>query len=81
MLLLALEIALLLLMADKLDPIKKRYFPPPLDLLLSWTTLFRSGLTLRNYLGYVQTACLLANKPVEVRQCYEVLSYTLQGAL
>ena len=52
--------------ADKYDPVKKRYFPPPLDLLLSWTTIFRSGQTLRNYLGYVQTGCLLFNVSVKV---------------
>ena len=55
--------------ADKYDPIRKRYFPPPLDLLLPWTTLFRSGQTLRNYLGYVQTACIMFEKPTQVRQC------------
>ena len=53
-------------LSDKYDPVKKRYFPPPLDLLLSWTTLFRSGGTLRNYLGYVQTACIMFDKPTQV---------------
>ena len=53
--------------ADKYDPLLKRYFPPPLHLLLSWTTIFRSGDTLRNYLGYVKTGCMVFNKPVAVR--------------
>ena len=52
---------------DQFDPDKKRYFPPPLDLLLSWTTLFRSGGTLRNYLGYLQTGCLMVDAPTQVR--------------
>ncbi len=56
----------LFLLPDRFDPDKKRYFPPPLDLLLSWSTLFRSGQTLRNYLGYVQTACILFNAPTQV---------------
>jgi hypothetical protein len=51
---------------DRYDPALKRYFPPPLNLLLSWTTMFRSGGTLRNYLGYVQTGCLLVNAPTQV---------------
>ena len=49
-----------------MDPVRRQYFPPPLGLLLSWSTLFRSGGTLRNYLGYVRTACLLENVSVEV---------------
>ena len=51
---------------DKYDPKLKRYFPPPLHLLLSWTTIFRSAGTLSNYLGYVKTGCLVFNKPVQV---------------
>ena len=51
---------------DKFDPVKRRYFPPSLELLLSWSTLFRSGQTLRNYLGYLQTGCILFNVPVTV---------------
>ena len=52
--------------ADRFDPVGKQYFPPPLNLLLSWTTLFRSGATLRNYLGYVKTGCILSGKPTQV---------------
>ena len=54
------------LCADKYDPVLKRYFPPPIDLLLSWTTMFRSAQTLGNYLGYVQTGCLIASAPTQV---------------
>ena len=60
--------------ADKYDPVAKRYFPPPLNLLLSWTTMFRSAQTLSNYLGYVQTGCLIANAPTQVGKmilCHE----------
>ena len=53
---------------NKYDPELMRYFPPPLHLLLSWTTIFRSGHTLRNYLGYLQTACLLAEVSTQVFQ-------------
>ena len=51
---------------DRYDPVLKRYFPPPLHLLLSWTTMFRLGQTLRNYLGYVQTGCLMVDAPTQV---------------
>ena len=36
------------------------FFPPSLTMLLAWTTMFRSGGTLRNYLGYVKTGCIIA---------------------
>ena len=35
------------------------FFPPSLRMLLAWTTIFRSGGTLRNYLGYVKTGCII----------------------
>ena len=54
------------LCADKYDPLQKRYFPPPLHLLISWTTIFRNGGTLKNYLGYVKTGCMVFNKSVAV---------------
>ena len=43
-----------------------RLFPPQLDLLLAWSTMFRSPYTWSNYLGYVRTACMLVKAPVEV---------------
>ena len=55
-----------LAVADRFDPVRKRCSPPPLDLLLLWTTMFRSERTLSNYLGYVQTGCLLMDAPTQV---------------
>ena len=43
-----------------------RCFPPKLDILLSWSTLFRCEGTWANYVGYVRTACLLIKAPVDV---------------
>ena len=37
-------------------------------MLLAWSTLFRSEGTLSNYLGYVQTACMLTKAPTDVFQ-------------
>ena len=48
------------------DPECVDVIPPKLDLLLSWSSLFRSERTLGNYLGYVKTACLLCGVSVEV---------------
>ena len=44
----------------------KCYFPPRLEWLLAWSTLFRSEGTLGNYLGYVKTGCLVVKAPVKV---------------
>jgi len=44
----------------------KKYFPPKLEWLLAWSTLFRSEGTLGNYLGYVKTGCLLCKASVKV---------------
>lgn len=43
-----------------------QYFPPKLNLLLSWSSLFRSVGTFSNYLAYVRTACLVADVSTEV---------------
>ena len=51
---------------DQVAPNTKCYFPPCLDFLLAWSTLFRSEGTLSNYLGYVRTGCLLAKAPTQV---------------
>ena len=67
--------------ADKYDQAKKRYFPPPLDLLLSWTTIFRSGQTLRNYLGYVRTGCLMFNVPVKACSRKQVVRVFVSSSL
>lgn len=45
----------------------RRYLPPQLGDLLTWSTLFRCSGTLSNYLGYVKTACLLVNASPQVR--------------
>ena len=47
------------------DPLGEA-IPPKLNMLLSWSTLFRSERTLANYLGYVKTACLLDGASVAV---------------
>ena len=53
-------------LADALRKEKpKVYLPPSLEELLAWTTLFRSPGTLSNYLGYLRTACMLANVPTQ----------------
>ena len=44
----------------------KTYFPPKLEWLLAWSTMFRCEGTLGNYLGYVKTGCLMLDKPVQV---------------
>ena len=51
--------------AGKYDQAKRQYFLPPLDLLLSWATIFCFGQTHRNYLGYVQTLSPMFNVPVK----------------
>ena len=43
------------------------FFPPPLRILLAWSTLFRCRATFANYLGYLKTACLVMNVSTEVR--------------
>jgi hypothetical protein len=43
------------------------YFPPSLRALLAWTVLFRSASTLRNYLGFVKSGCMIAGVSTEVR--------------
>ena len=52
--------------ADTVFPNVKRYYPPRLDALLAWSVLFRSGGTLRNYLGYVKTGCIMAGADTKV---------------
>ena len=39
--------------------------PPSVDMLLSWSTVFRSSLTFQNYTTSLRTACKLAGIPVE----------------
>ena len=44
----------------------KLYFPPNLSWLLAWSKVFRCDRTFSNYLGYVETACLLVDADVSV---------------
>jgi hypothetical protein len=44
------------------------FFPPRLKVLLAWTTMFRSGGTLRNYLGYVKTGCIIVGANTGARR-------------
>ena len=55
-----------LVLADQVAPNTRSYFPPKIDILLAWSTLFRSEGTLSNYLGYVRTGCLLVKAPTQV---------------
>ena len=57
---------LLYLCTDKIHRDKVRYFPPELDVLLAWSTLFRSSGTWNNYLGHVRTACMACKVPTKV---------------
>ena len=52
--------------ADKAFPGTRRYFPPELDHLLAWSTMFQSTGTLSNYFSYVKTACLVVRASTEV---------------
>ena len=45
------------------------YLPPTLDMLLAWSTMFRSAGTFHNYLGYVKTGCMLEGASTEVMPC------------
>ena len=54
------------LAADQIAPGTRHYFPPKLETLLTWSTLFRSEGTLSNYLGYLRTACLICKAPTTV---------------
>ena len=45
--------------ADACHPETKMYFPPKANLLVAWAMLFQNVNTLRNYLGFVKTGCLV----------------------
>ena len=53
------------LVADALKLGRGTYFPPLLEDLVAWSTLFRSADTWSNYCGYVRTGCLLCKASVE----------------
>ena len=41
------------------DPLRGKCLPPKLNIILAWSTTFRSKGTFSNYLAYVRTICLL----------------------
>ena len=45
---------------------KPQYFPPSLETLLAWSSLFRCPGTWSNYIGYVKTACMLCKASTAV---------------
>ena len=51
---------------DKVAQRASRYFPPKLEHLLAWSTLFRCEGTWSNYLGYVRTACVVVKASTKV---------------
>ena len=55
------------------------FFPPRLKVLLAWTTMFRSGGTLRNYIGYVKTGCIIVGADTRARRelAYSVRDFVL----
>ena len=52
--------------ADKALGLKGREFPPPIDGILAWSTLFRSSGTFSNYLNYVKVGCQILELPCSV---------------
>ena len=46
--------------------VSPRYFPPKLDDLLAWSTLFRCKGTFENYCSHLATACLVVGAAVSV---------------
>ena len=60
--------------AESVNPLKKRYFPPELNVLLAWSTMFRSEGTWGNYLGHVKTACVLVKASTQVSVVVKPLS-------
>ena len=60
--------------ADSCAPGRKRYFPPTVDMLIAWSSLFQCADTWANYLNYVRTACLLVKAPTQVLATRRVLA-------
>ena len=53
--------------ANQADPSRGSCLPPKLDIILAWSTIFRSKGTFSNYIAYVRTVCLLCK--VSVKAC------------
>jgi hypothetical protein len=58
--------------AQRVLNLKGREFPPPLDGLLAFSTLFRCRGTFSNYLGHIRIACELVQCSTEVFNCAEL---------
>jgi hypothetical protein len=68
-------------LADACFPGTKKYFPPTLTALLAWSVLFRSGGTLRNYLGYVRTGCMVVGADTKAWHCCFHLRWVCSGSI
>ena len=53
------------------------YFPPRLELLQAWSTLFRCAGTWQNYVGYLKTICLLVGAPMKVHGSFTLKSISV----
>ncbi len=53
--------------AGAADPLRYSCLPPKIDVLLGWSSLFRSEGTFANYLGHVRTCCLLCRVSDKLR--------------
>ena len=58
---------ILSIFADACHPGTKMYFPPKANMLVAWAMLFQNVNTLRNYLGFVKTGCLVVGAATTVR--------------
>lgn len=52
--------------ADAVEKHVEVYFPPTVEILLTWSTTFRCCGTWQNYCSYVKTGCLIVDAPVHV---------------
>jgi len=59
--------------SGRADPHRARLLPPRLNVLQSWSTMFRCERTFGNYLGHVRTACQLACVSTKVTRFVVVL--------
>ena len=60
-------IGLLFCLSDAACVQMQSYFPPSLNVLLAWSTLFPCPNTLANYFSYVKAGCLIVGASVGVR--------------
>ena len=67
-------LAVLYCFLGALRPHTDKFFPPALEDLLAWSTLFRSRGTFGNYMAHVRTACIVAKASTEVSKSVVVAS-------